>query len=149
MKIIATIALISVLPLAAWAAAAGSVSIPVLKSAAMKGQPITADDIVMQDVSASQVFPSTITDPAQLTGMEAVRNLDAFQPINRLHVRVSPVIARGSTVTIRFVKGGVELTSKGQAMEDGRLGQSIRVLNPSSRTTLVGTVQPNGVVEID
>lgn len=149
MKIIITAMLAAAMPLAVWAAVPANVQVPVLKEAIQKGQLITADDIALKDVSASQVFASTITESAQLENMQATRSLPADEPVNRLHVKVAPAIERGAAVTLRFAKGGIELTSKGQALEEGKLGQSIRVLNPATRATLVGVVQPQGVVQVN
>lgn len=151
MKTITACAMFAALPLAVWAAAAApaDVRVPVLKASVHKGQVISADNIMVTKVSASEVFPSTITAADQLESMQATRSLPANRPINRLHIRVPPAVERGAAVTLRFTKGGVELTSKGQALEEGNLGQSIRVLNPNTRATLVGVIQPAGVVQVN
>jgi flagella basal body P-ring formation protein FlgA len=34
-------------------------------------------------------------------------------------------------------------------MEDGQVGQSVRVVNPATRSTIIGTVAADGTVEIN
>ncbi len=126
-----------------------TVSVPVLKQALQKGETITADNVTLQEIPASQSFTSTITGTDELVGQQAVRPLAAGAPINRLHVRVAPSISRNQAVTLVFKRGGIELTGRGQALEDGALGQSIRVINPTTRATLVGTVAAGAVVEVN
>lgn len=124
-------------------------SIPVLKQAVQKGQSISADNLMLAPTPASQVFVSTVTQPQQIEGLQAVRPLAAGQPISKLHVRVAPAVGRNTAVVLRFSRGGIELTGSGTALEDGQLGQSIKVLNPATRSTLIGTVHANNVVEIN
>lgn len=129
--------------------APGKVQVPVLREGVARGQVIRAENITLQAVDAKQVFASTVTGAEGLVGMQANRNLEAGQPVNRLHVSVASAVRRNSAVTIRFMRGGVELTSQGQALEDGAVGQSVRVLNPATRTTLSGRVSEDGSVQVN
>jgi len=139
---------LAVLPLAVWAQGA-VVPVPVLKAALERGATITADNLTTAPFPAGEVYASTVGDAAQLVGLQAVRALPAGRPINRLHVRVAPAVARNQAVTLSYARGGVQLTGHGQALEDGALGQSIKVLNPATRATLVGTVRAAGVVGVN
>lgn len=127
----------------------GMVSVPVLKEAVTRGQIIRAENITMQPVAAGRVFASTITSADVLAGQQANRNLAAGEPVNKLHVGVAPVVRRNSAVKLRFVRGGVELSSQGQALEDAGVGQAVRVLNPTTRTTLTGRVAEDGAVDVN
>lgn len=135
--------------LEAAAPAAATVSVPVLKQPVQKGETITADNLTTLEIPAQQAFASTIASADELAGQQAVRPLGAGQPINRLHVRVAPMVARNQSVTFTFKRGGIELSGSGQALEDGQLGQSIRVINPATRSTILGTVTGNAAVAIN
>lgn len=128
---------------------AAMVSVPVLKQAVQKGETITADNIILQEIPAAQAFASTIASADELTGQQTIRTIAAGQPVNRLHVRIAPAISRNQMVTMVFRKGGIELSGRGQALEDGALGQSIRVINPTTRSTTTGVVAAGGTVEIN
>lgn len=128
---------------------AETVAVPVLKQAIQKGETITADNVTLLEIPASQAFASTVVDSAALVGQQAQRPLAAGAPVNRLHVRVAPAVTRNQSVTIMYRKGGIELSGRGQAMEDGQIGQSIRVVNPSTRSTVIGTIAEGGIVEVN
>ncbi len=130
-------------------AAPGMVDVPVLREPVARGQVLTAAHLTSLAVPTNQVFASTVTTADEAVGQVTVRPLLAGVPLNRLQLRVPPAIARGSTVTFVFARGGVELTGQGQALEDGAVGGSIKIANPATRTTLVGTVQPNQTVTIN
>lgn len=123
--------------------------VPVLKSALQRGETITEDNVTMVEVPTSQVFASTLTSAAELVGQEAVRPLAAGKAINKLHVRIAPLISRNQLVTLIYKRGGVTLTGTAQALEDGQAGQTIRIVNPSTRSTLNGVVGKDGSVEVN
>lgn len=129
--------------------AASLVAVPVLKEPIQKGETITADNIVMKDIPASQAYASTIQDAEELAGQQAIRPLIAGQPVNKLHVRVAPLVSRNQTVTFVFRRGGIELSGQGQALDDGQAGQTIRVVNAATRSTVRGTVTATGTVEMN
>lgn len=126
-----------------------TVQVPVLKQPVQKGETIMAENITMQSIPASQSFASTIGSADELVGQQAIRPIPASQPVNRMHVRIAPQVSRNQAVTFVYRRGGVELTGHGQALEDGAVGQSIRVINPATRSTIVGTIAAGGLVEIN
>ncbi len=125
------------------------VQVPVLKQPLQRGQTITAENITLMGMPASKVFANTITRSDELVGQQAVRPLEAGKAINNLHVRIAPLVSRNQMVTLVYRKGGIELSGTAQALEDGQQGQAIRIVNPATRSTLTGTVQTDGVVEVN
>lgn len=125
------------------------VLVPVLKQAVQRGQTVTADNIAMVSLPTSKIFASTVTRAAELEGQQAVRPLEAGKAVNKLHVRVAPLISRNQMVTLVYRKGGIELSGSAQALEDGQQGDSIRIVNPATRSTLTGTVTAAGTVEMN
>lgn len=53
-------------------------------------------------------------------------------------------IRRGEAVTLSYQNGGISLTMRTQAMQDAAIGQSIRLLNPSSNRVVLGVVTGPG-----
>jgi flagella basal body P-ring formation protein FlgA len=58
------------------------------------------------------------------------------------------VIKRGDQTVITAGSGGLRVRMTGKALEDGVLGEQIRVQNLSSKRTIQGEVQPDGSVLI-
>jgi flagella basal body P-ring formation protein FlgA len=123
-------------------------SIPVLATNMATGERFEPQSLTTTEIDASKVYVSTIQDAAQLAGMQSVRPLRAGEPINRLHIKPATDVTRNTIVALIYRKPGMELVGNGQALEDGRIGQTIRVLNPESRATLVGTVVATNQVEV-
>ncbi len=87
------------------------------------------------------------TDVEDAAGMEASRNLDAFQPLTRSDVREAVVLRRGDSVTIVYEKPGLKVTARGQARQNGVRGQVIRVVNGESNRSVDGRVVNSETVE--
>lgn len=127
---------------------AGEVGIPVLASAVTAGQRIEASNLTTKMVDEKAVYASTISQPEELAGMQATRKLAAGVPLTKLQVKPAMDVQRNSLVNLVYNAPGVQLSGSAQALEEGRVGQSIRVLNVASRATLVGVVTAPDTVEI-
>ncbi len=128
--------------------AAEMVSVPVPVQMLPKGHVLVDTDVELREMEASKVFAGTIQDASQLVGMQATWDLKAGEPINKLRLKATTDVNKSSLVNLVYRKGGVELMGSAQALEDGRIGQSIRVLNPDTRVTLVAVVTKQGEVEV-
>jgi flagella basal body P-ring formation protein FlgA len=126
-----------------------TIAVPVLKESLPKGSTIMAEHLTEKAIPTSQAFVSTIMSTDELIGQQTLRPLQAGTAINRLHVRVAPAISRNQLVTLVYRRGGIELTGRAQALEDGQTGQSIRIINPTTRSTITGTVAADGSVIIN
>jgi flagella basal body P-ring formation protein FlgA len=139
---------LAALIVALWAAAAGAgegTSIPTLKQNLPPGHLITAEDIAwrpMDDRRLSMVVARSADD---LVGRETVRSVRAGMPVAKSVVRVPPAARRGASVRINYSQPGLNLVADGRAMEDGQLGQVVKVMNVASNkiiaTTVVGADQ--------
>lgn len=60
-----------------------------------------------------------------------------------------PYLVRGGQpVLLRVSHGAVRITMRGEALQNGRVGDVVRVRNTDSRQTVIGTVAADGVVEV-
>lgn len=81
-----------------------------------------------------------VTDPSELEGREARRRLAAGRPVSRADLAEARLVRRGETVTAVFAVPGLELVGLATALEDGALGEPVRLVNPESRRTFRGLV---------
>lgn len=114
-----------------------------------KGAVVQSTDLTSRTLPGNQVYVSTVQTPAQVIGLQTTRSLPAGTPLSKLHLRVPPLVNRGSVIEFIIQRGVVSLKGSAQALEDGAEGQQIRLLNPQTRATLVGTVQANGQVLVN
>jgi flagella basal body P-ring formation protein FlgA len=122
--------------------------VPVARSALQRGQALKDADISMErrDVLiVRDVFPRFPTTDDTL---ELAENIQAGLPILNRSVRTRPLILRGRIVEAVFQEGSLSISLKVETLEDGLLGQTVRVRNPISRRELYGKVQNEQTVLI-
>jgi flagellar basal body P-ring formation protein FlgA len=83
-------------------------------------------------------------------GLVAVRNLPAGTVVGS-NMAKSPqppvVIERNQTVVIRIERAGLVVTAMGKAMQQGKLGECIKVRNVDSQRVILAKVNEDGTVE--
>lgn len=122
--------------------------IPVLTSAASVGDIIGSTDIEWIQVPARNMVNDTIVDADQLIGKTPARMVDAGVPVRLRDVVAPQMVARGDEILLQFTEGGLQLTAKGKAMQNGAEGETIRVMNLSSNQSLRGEVTGNKIVRV-
>ena len=76
----------------------------------------------------------------QCVGQEAAEDIGPGVIMTPQLVNAVPLVKPGQLVTITLRRGSVQLRSVARAMEEGSLGQTIRVRNENTRDTLDVTV---------
>ena len=56
--------------------------------------------------------------------------------------------ANGAEVKLVYIEGGLLIVSSGSAMQDGSIGDVVRVRNSDSGVTVTGAVQPDGSIKV-
>ena len=75
---------------------------------------------------------------------EARRHLDAGDPVTTRVVRPVPDARRGDPVTLEVERGALRVTVEGRLVEDGRLGEVVKVASPSTTGVVEGVlVEPD------
>lgn len=116
------------------------VTVPVARRDMKAGQIVTRDDIAVNRVAQDgrrRIDPVNVDD---LIGKEIKRAVRAGQNISTNDVQTQVMVAKGKLVTLNFSKGNIMLSAKGKALENGGLGDSVRVMNLQSKSVVQGTV---------
>ncbi|MEZ5753721.1 MAG: flagellar basal body P-ring formation chaperone FlgA [Paracoccaceae bacterium] len=97
-----------------------------------RGTVLTADDIVLAPADARQ--PDEIfTDPSQVIGRRIKAALGEGKPLLLRQLEPVWLVAKGSHVLLAARAGGLSVSAPAEALEDGGMGDVIRVLNLSSQ----------------
>lgn len=105
--------------------------------------------IAAQDLqSIAGTVPGALTHPASAIGQEARVVLYAGRPIRPEDIGAPAVIERNQLVTLIYARGGLEIAAEGRAMGRAGVGDALRVMNQSSRTTVTGRVTEAGTVRV-
>jgi flagella basal body P-ring formation protein FlgA len=92
--------------------------------------------------------PGAIASPSEALGLEARTNLYAGRPIRPGDLGPPALIERNETVVINYHHAGLAITAEGRALGRGGIGERIKVMNLTSRTTVVGTVLVDGSINV-
>jgi flagella basal body P-ring formation protein FlgA len=122
--------------------------IPVAHSTVVRGQLLREADITLErrDVLAQHedCIPFPVTDKS----LEAAANIQAGTPVSSRLTRARAVLRRGQLVEAVFQDGPMTISLKVEALEEGALGQTVRVRNPKTRRELYGKIQTEDLVLI-
>ena len=125
------------------------VEVPVVTAPVKRGAIISSSDITFAKVDERKVRANTFQTADEIVGKEATRNLRMNYPVHSYMVKVPALFKRGATVNVVFQKGAIRLFAEGTAMQDGNVGDWVRIKNTESGSMLRGLVQENGAVSVN
>ncbi|NOD49345.1 MULTISPECIES: flagellar basal body P-ring formation chaperone FlgA [unclassified Ruegeria] len=105
---------------------------------------IVAADLEMKPTEVA----GAAKDPEALIGQEARVALYPGRPIRDTDVGPPAVVDRNDRVILVFNSQPLSITTEGRALGRGAIGERIRVMNLSSRTTVTGRIRPDGQIEV-
>ena len=91
------------------------------------GSVISAADII------TPADRSALRRAVEIIGMETSRALYRGQAINESNLRAPTLIKRNAIVQMEFARGAMTISAEGRALENGGLGDRIRVMNLGSK----------------
>lgn len=111
-----------------------------LSRAIERGAPIRESDIAIERRPRADIGRDAIADRDAVIGMAARNSLRAGQPLRSTDLMKPELVARGAAVTMYYQIAGISLTVRGKAIEAGAEGDTISVLNETSKRTLQGVI---------
>ena len=87
-------------------------------------------------------------DPGKLAGMKLKRNVRSGLPLTPTMVEAPQVVKRGQQVTLISRGSAIRVSMPGTALENGAVGERIRVKNLSSKRVVEGVVNMSGQIEV-
>lgn len=108
------------------------VEIPMLRAPLRKGDIIGQRDFDMVEVRAKDLKHNVVLDPQSLIGLTPRRVVLEGAPIKIEDLEAPVVVSRGDLINMTFEQGGLTLTARGKALQDGAVGDHIRVVNLAS-----------------
>lgn len=97
---------------------------------------IGPEDVELKRITVTDSDQDFFTESEDVEGMQAARNIAAFQPVRRGDVTEAFVVRRGDTVTIIYDAPGFKVTARGVARQNGIQDQIIRVVNAESNRSV-------------
>ena len=125
------------------------VEVPVTTRAIARGEVIEEGDVQYQSVRAGRVKAQAIRDLTDVIGKAAQRTLQAETILTRRDVRVPILVKRNAIVTMILATPTLNITTQGRALENGGMGETVRVMNTDSRKTVEARVSGVNEVTVD
>lgn len=122
--------------------------IPVFNTSIMPGEIIRAEDLSWIKYPAKRLTGRVIMNSQQLVGMTVRRPARTDKPINNNEVSAPIAVAKGDAVTMTVRTRAMILSAGGKALENGGIGDTIRVINSKTRLTVDARIVRAGQVEI-
>ena len=122
-----------------------ALDIPVLTRRMSPGDEISDGDVDWIRVPSTQVSQNIIDDSASLIGFTPRRSLRPGEPIRTSDVEPPLMIKKGSIISITYAFANMNLSTRGRALENGAMGETIKVVNPRSHRTI--EVEVTGINE--
>jgi len=119
-------------------------NIPVLVKRFYKGDIIKSSDIEIATISEKRLRSDSIRDAKDLIGKEVSRRLKAGRPVNQRDIARPLMVERGKNVKLVYRSPYMELRTEATSLDDGAVGDSIRVRNISSGNIVQAEVTPLG-----
>ena len=113
-----------------------------------RGEVVGRDDVVVDRQPRRQIGGQRAVDPEQIVGLAARRSIQPGQPVAQGDFTRPTIVGRGETVTVVFETATLTVTSRGQALEAGAMGDTVSILNPQSKRTIHATVAGPGRVTV-
>jgi flagella basal body P-ring formation protein FlgA len=108
-------------------------------------------DDMLEDAPSGGVRDSGgpyVEDRALIVGKVARLTLLPGHAIPYAGIANRKLVANGAEVKLVYAEGGLFITTTGSALQDGSIGDVVRVRNDDSGVTVSGAVQPDGSVRV-
>ncbi len=112
----------------------------------LPGDTVQAEDVAAG--AATRPLPDAIPASRNIAGLEVKRRIYENRVLTTRDVGARSAVKASTPVDVIWKVGGLSLELDGRALEDGALGDEVRVLNPMSSRTIRGKVVGDGMVEI-
>jgi len=114
----------------------------VVATQTLRAGSIASRDLLREvDVPAQGVELQAVGSIKEVENSELVRDVQAGVPLRGYDVRRAVVVKQGQSVLLTVGQGnGFSITARVEAMQDGKIGDQIRLKNPESGRLLTGIV---------
>jgi len=125
-----------------------TVNVPVPVRVIGRGEVIGPNDLEWRNVRGEVAKRDIVLDESRLIGQAARTSLQAGNPIQRQDVQKPVIVAKGAIVTLAVRTQSMNVTAQGRALEDGSVGDTVRVTNTSSNRTVEGRVEGPNLIAV-
>ncbi|QIE42827.1 flagellar basal body P-ring formation protein FlgA [Rhodobacteraceae bacterium SC52] len=105
---------------------------------------ITAADLQR----ATHATPGALSNPKDAIGLETKVTIYAGRPIMPQDLGPPAIVERNQIVSLNYHHAGLAIVTEGRALDRGGVGDRIRVMNLTSRSTVAGSITVDGSITV-
>lgn len=123
---------------------------PALADTLVAARTISARSVVQaEDLRlVAETLPDALRDPVDAVGLEARVTIYPGRPVRPGDLAPPAVVERNEIVVLLYRRGTLVIATEGRALDRAAPGERIRVMNLASRSTVSGTVLPDGQIRV-
>lgn len=125
-----------------------SVPIVVARTTLRRDHIIVATDVEVRQVYMANVPATAYALPDDVVGKSVRRSLVSGRPIKQDDVGFEIVVKKNASVDIAYDRPGMALSMRGRSLEEGAIGDTIRVTSDGQGTIVVGEIVAAGRVVV-
>lgn len=125
------------------------VKVLVAKEVLKRGTVLSPEMFALAELPASGMENQVIADPQQVLNMELVRDLAPNAPLRTYDLKKAVMVKRGQEVQVIAGAGqGFLITMRAEALQEGALGEQIRLKNSESGRSLTAVVTGQNTAKV-
>lgn len=97
---------------------------------------------------AAAPIAGALTSIADAVGLETRKAIYAGRPLRAEDLGPPALVERNALVALEYRAGGLVIRAEGRALARGGAGETIRVMNIESKTTVTGLIGPDGLIHV-
>lgn len=125
------------------------VDVPVLTRQLGRTDVIEQADLTTKSIPDRQLRKDTVTDASKLLGQSPRAVISANRPIRMSEVNSPILIKKNDAVAMTYTNKYMSIKATGIALQDGSMGDMIRVKNDKSEKAISGRVVAAGRIEVN
>lgn len=114
--------------------------VPLASRRIPRGEILSPQDLTLRTMELSGLPRGVVLDPQALVGKRTKTSLSLGSPFRWDQVEVPPVVKRGDRVRIVVMTQNLRIQALGEVLEEGRIGDTVRVRNLGSGREVVAEV---------
>ncbi len=114
----------------------------------VRGHVLRTDDVIVVEKLIGSFNEMYLHSPKEAVGRQLLRSVPQGQLLTKSMIREAPWVRKGQQVRILAENDHIKVITTGKALEDGREGEQVRVVNINSGRQVFATVKGPGMVVV-
>jgi flagellar basal body P-ring formation protein FlgA len=114
-----------------------------------KHQELQKDDVVVENRNIALLPQDVLTEEKEISGKRTTLSVNGREVLRASMVEVPPLVKKGDRVVLLVENEQFRITTPGEALENGRKGDRVKLTNLSTKKEVTGRVIDANTIQID